>query len=120
MSVALARVTVLVGALVLAWVAVGWWERRRPRRKATGLRPGLVLVVGSSCRLCPAAIERLASQSPALTVLDAADRRVRALGIRSVPTALVVASDGRPLLRRSGRAVLADAELLTSRARSAQ
>ncbi len=110
------RVSVLVGVVGLGWAALARWERRRPRRAVLGLPPGLVVVVGDGCPLCPAAVRRLRQAGPGVTVIDGHDPRVRGLGIRSVPTALVVGSDGRPLLRRSGRSVLADADLLATEA----
>ena len=112
------RLVALASVLAATWLAVAWWERRRPRRTATGLPTGLVLVVGGDCRLCGAALRRFASEHTRLTVIEVTDPRVRTLAIRSLPTALVMGADGRPLARRSGRSVLGDAELLVARAGS--
>jgi hypothetical protein len=96
------RLVILGMALVLGVAAAWLLERVRPR---PGLEPGVTLVTGESCPLCPLA-ERALSEAGVGHRTVAASATV---GIRSVPTLVVVDESGTVVVRRSGRAVIADA-----------
>lgn len=109
------RVFVVVVVVGAAWLAVMAWERRRvpsPRRPV----PGLTLVTGADCRLCPLAVAAVGDAGIPVSIVDIADAADPS--IRSIPTAFVADADGRVIARRSGRSAIAAMPELISLARS--
>jgi glutaredoxin len=98
---------VLALVVVVAALMVRAIERRPIRRSPAGLAPGVVLVTGRDCGLC----------GPARRALDSAgvpyrevDIDVAApLGVRSLPTLLVIGTGGEVVMRRSGRSAISGA-----------
>lgn len=101
------RSLVVFAVFGLAWLAVGWWERRQGTQ-ATGVAPGVTMFTTDDCRICPLAIETLAEAGVPVTVRSALDPLAEALAVRSVPTLVVADGQGRVTMRRSGRAVITD------------
>lgn len=112
----------LIVALVLAAAFGTQWglARRRPSRAfskaAMGLGPGIWLVTSTTCTLCGPAERSLRGQGLSPRVVDVGE--VHEIGIRSVPTLLVIDEDGVVVSRRSGRAVIDDAPLIPGLVRS--
>lgn len=114
----------LLGVLLAGAVLVLNLYERRPgmgghvRRRVEGvLAEGVWLVVREGCRLCGPA--RSALQSAGVDPGLVSSERADAVGVKSVPTALVVDCTGSVVLRRSGRSVLTDAAAIVDVARSA-
>lgn len=110
------RLLVLMGLLVVAFLVVTVLERVRFRRSSP-LPSGVTLVTGPNCSLCDAANRalRAAGLQPATVPVAS----VPGLGVRSVPTALVVGTGGELVLRRAGRAILTGIPAIVAAARSA-
>ena len=103
------RLLILSLVVVLAWGVV-WISERWRGRARTGLEPGLLLVTGEGCTLCGPAVAALESAGRQYRTVDAS--AVPHLGVRSVPTLLLVGGDGHVVARRSGRAaVMSPAQL---------
>ena len=102
-----ARVVLLGLAVAAAWVIVALSERRRAG-SSSSLAPGVTVVVGASCRLCPPLIRALRDRGVAPNIVDVDSARVP--GVQSVPTLFVVDHAGRVRLRRSGASALADVD----------
>ncbi len=96
------RLVVLVATLALAYGAAGLMERRRPR-SVQGFRQGITLVTSPGCALCPAI--RTVLRDVSVREVDVSS----VVGVRSVPTVIVVDADGEVILRRSGRSAITDA-----------
>lgn len=111
------RLLLLAAAIALVWLAVGLWERRPSLRGGRLSTPGLVLVTADGCTLCGPALTALTRAGAEPMVVDAAAME-NARHIRSVPTAIVTDGEGREVLRRSGRAVISDAEKIARLTRS--
>ena len=101
------RLLIVLAAFGLAWLAVGWWERRKGVQ-VTGVSPGVTMFTTDDCRICPLAMETLAEAGVPVTVRSALDPLAEALAVRSVPTLVVADGQGHVTLRRSGRAVITD------------
>lgn len=107
-----------IGLLALvaggAWLLVMLWQRR-PAGGHSGLPAGVTLVTGPGCSLCePAELAlRRAGVEPRLAGVDGLE--LSGAPIRSLPTALLVDHAGTVVMRRSGRAAVADAEALADR-----
>ncbi len=109
------RLLVLVAIGGGAWIAAGWWQRRRGAIRLP-LAAGVTLVTGPGCALC-GPVERAlrrAGVQPRVTEVGSLD--LPGPPIRSLPVALVVDGSGRVLLRRSGRAALDDVASIAQRA----
>ena len=110
------RVLLLTVAIALAWLTVALWERRPSPRGVVAAAPGLVLVTADGCTLCEPAFTALTRAGVEPTVVDAGDM-LSGRRVRSVPTVIVTDREGREILRRSGRAVITDAERIAQLAR---
>lgn len=88
-------------ALALVWVR----ERMRPRRMR--MDPGVTVVTGPDCRLCPALILALDAAGVVYRRVDVATEPAPA-GVRALPTILVADNAGTVAIRRSGRAAMVD------------
>ena len=97
----------------LAWLAVGWWERRKGIQ-VKGVSPGVTMFTTDDCRICPLALETLADAGVPVTIRSALDPLAEALAVRSVPTLVVADREGYVTLRRSGRAVITDVRSIAS------
>ncbi|MGI9647427.1 MAG: hypothetical protein ACR2OI_02800 [Acidimicrobiia bacterium] len=97
-----------------AWLLVSLWQRR-PVGGDVGLPAGVTLVTGPGCSLCEPAERALrqAGVEPRLAEVGAPD--LPDAPIRSLPTALLVNHAGTVVMRRSGRAAVADAGVLAAR-----
>ena len=101
------RSLVVLAVFGLAWLAIGWWERRQGKQ-VNGVAPGATIFTTDDCRICPLAMETLAGAGVAVTVRSALDPLAEALAVRSVPTLVVADGQGQVTMRRSGRAVITD------------
>jgi len=107
------RLLLAMALFGLAWLAVGWWERRQGNQVA-GVSPGVTMFTTDDCRICPLAMETLAGAGVPVTVRSALDPLAEALAVRSVPTLVVADSQGYVTLRRTGRAVITDVRSIAS------
>lgn len=101
------RSLVALAVFGLAWLAVGWWERRQGAQVG-GVSPGVTIFTTDECRICPLAMDTLARAGVSVTVRSALDPLAEALAVRSVPTVVVADGQGHVTMRRSGRAVITD------------
>jgi hypothetical protein len=103
------RLVVLLVVIAGAFLCVRWLERAKGRSRPE-LPPGLLLVTAPGCSLCGPARASLDRAGLSYRVADAGE--VPELGVRSVPTLLLVDDSGTVVARRSGRAaVLGAADL---------
>jgi len=107
----IARSLIVVAVFGLAWLAVGWWERRQGSQ-AEGVAPGITMFTTADCRICPLALETLQQAGVPVSLRSAHDSLAEALAVRSVPTLVVADGFGHVTLRRSGRAVVTDVRLI--------
>jgi hypothetical protein len=104
----LERALILVAVLGVAYGATGWLALRRPRRNHSALSPGLTVLTRPHCHLC----DRLLTALRQNDVPHLVEGSPEELGIRSLPTVLVVGADGEVVARRSGAAALRDLAVL--------
>lgn len=96
------RAVVLVAALAVVFAAIWLLERRRgSARSAT---PGLTLVTGPDCTLCPLAIKALQETGMPYRVVDVS--RAEDLDVRALPTLLLIGTTGQVEWRRTGRSAV--------------
>lgn len=103
------RVLILAAVTVLIAVVIRMFERRPIRRKAS-LPAGLTLVSGSGCGLCLSVRNTLDHRGTPYREVDISE--VPDLGIRSLPTLLLVDDSGEITWKRSGRSAVVDAARL--------
>lgn len=112
--VMLLRIGVLAVTVAAAWLLVHALERRGASVRTSGGR-SLLLITGASCGMCAPAERALRAHGADPSCIDVgADHgfgRVLAL-----PVAVVTADDGSVVMRRSGRSVIDDAEVLAAAA----
>lgn len=108
----IARSLVVLVVVAAGWLAVHWWERRQGRQ-VEGVMPGVTMFTTDDCRICPLAIETLASAGVPVTIRSAFDPLAEALSVRSVPTVVVADALGQVTLRRSGRSVVTDIDSIS-------
>ncbi len=109
---------VLVALVVAAgFLFVSVWERRRGRG-TTGVPPGLTIATSGTCATCDAAIVAISAAGPDLELKVVDATAFEHLRIRAVPTVILADRKGQVVLRRSGRAAVADAEAIVQAARA--
>lgn len=108
------RMMIVIAVVALAFLVVGWWERR-PGGMLVGAARGVTVVTGPDCRICPQAIAALDRHGVRPTIVDIS--RAAHLGVMSIPTVLVVDHGGSVVLRRSGRSAVADAPRIAAAAK---
>lgn len=101
------RFVILLAVLGVAMALVWAWERMRPRRAR--IDPGITVVTGPDCRLCPALILALDVAGVEYRRVDVAMEPAPG-GVRALPTILVADNSGTVTIRRSGRSAVADLE----------
>ena len=101
------RFLILLAVVGVALAAVWVRERMRPRRATVD--PGITVVTGPDCRLCPALVLALDVAGVEYRRVDVATEPPPA-GVRGLPTILVADNAGAVAIRRSGRSALADLE----------
>ncbi|MEX1004282.1 MAG: hypothetical protein WD990_08555 [Acidimicrobiia bacterium] len=99
------RLVILLAVVGLALALVWAWERTKPRRAR--IDPGITVITGPDCRLCPALILALDVAGVEYRRVDVSVEAAPA-GVRSLPTILVADSAGAVAIRRSGRSAIAD------------
>jgi hypothetical protein len=99
------RLLILLAVIGVALAIVWAWERMRPRRAR--IDPGITVVTGPDCRLCPGLILALDVAGVEYRRVDVAMASPPA-GVRSLPTILVADDNGIVAIRRSGRSAMAD------------
>lgn len=99
------RLLILLAVVGVALAAV--WVRERMTPRHATLEPGITVVTGPDCRLCPALILALDIAGVEYRRVDVAMEEPPA-GIRALPTILVADSAGTVAIRRSGRSAMAD------------
>ncbi|MGH9053696.1 MAG: hypothetical protein ACRDWX_11895 [Acidimicrobiia bacterium] len=109
MTELLERALILVAVLGVAYGATGWLALRRPRRNLSALSPGLTVLTRPHCHLCDRLLTALRQNEVRPHLVEGAPEE---LGIRSLPTVLVVGADGEVVARRSGTAALRDLAVL--------
>ena len=120
MTEALLRLLIVTSALGSALGALYLFRRRQGPVGRTGLPAGVTLFVGTGCRLCGPAQDALrAAGNDRINVVEAPAEEFDRLAVRAVPTAVVVDPGGQVIMRRSGRAVVADAGILVRRSLAA-
>lgn len=120
-AAALWRIAIVIVVIVIAFLVVGIWTRRRGRSVKTTLPPGITIVIGPDCRLCRPAIDAIHHVDPAIDYnvvdLEKEDADTGGLPVKAVPTVVVVDGKGRVLVRRSGHAAINDAAYIVRSAR---
>ena len=99
------RLLILLAVVGIALAAVWIRERTTPRRATVD--PGITVVTGPDCRLCPALILALDVAGVEYRRVDVATESPPT-GVRSLPTILVADTAGALAIRRSGRSAMAD------------
>ena len=110
----LVLVAFLLGGVLVASYTLQ--RRRGPRRP--GLAVGLSLITGAGCALCEPALLALRARAVEPRIVDVGNVPRSAGSIRSLPVAVVTDVSGATLLRRSGRAVISDADVIAEASRS--
>jgi hypothetical protein len=104
-----ARLLVLLAVFGLALAVVAIRERRNP---AIGrIQPGITVLTGPDCRLCPPLLLLLDAAGAPYRLLDVTLHRIPT-AVRALPTVLVADERGEVALRRSGRSALTDLETI--------
>lgn len=110
----------LLGAVMrITFLTVSAAQRRTGSRNPLNIPPGLLVVTGPECRWCDRLLNVLQTSDIAYHLLDHSQAATRGIVVRSLPTALVVASDGTVTMRRSGPATLDDVNKIAARVRAA-
>ena len=99
------RFVILLAVVGLALAVV--WARERLTPRGTQVSPGITVVTGPDCRLCPALVLALDVAGVEYRRVDVATEAAPA-GVRALPTILVADSAGAVVIRRSGRSATAD------------
>ena len=99
------RLVILLAVLGVALAMV--WARERVKPRRARLDPGITVVTGPDCRLCPALILALDVAGVAYRRVDVAMESAPG-GVRALPTILVADAAGTVAIRRSGRSAMAD------------
>jgi len=103
------RLLVLLAVFGVALAVVAIRERRDPR---TGwIQPGITVLTGPDCRLCPLLLALLDAADARYLLVDVTRQRVPA-GVRALPTVLVADERGEVALARSGRSALTDIDTI--------
>ncbi len=120
-AAALLRIAIVAAVVLIAFLVVGIWTRRRGRSVKTTLPAGITVVIGPDCRLCRPAIDALrhVDQGIDYHVVDVGrpDADTGGLAVKSLPTVVVVDEKGRVLVRRSGHSAINDAAYIVRSAR---
>lgn len=109
------RLLILAAVGALSWLIVDLWERRAVGRSDV-IGPGLTLITGPDCRLCPLAVAATAGAGIPVRIVDIG--AVNDPSIKSLPTALVADRSGVVLASRSGRSAISGMSDLIAMARS--
>lgn len=107
------RLALIVVFVLVVYAVVHLLQRRRGPRRA-GFSSGVTLITSAGCRLCEPALEALRSYDVDVEVVDLANVPKSAGAVRSLPVAIVTDENGNVAIRRSGRAVITDAEAIAS------
>jgi hypothetical protein len=108
----IARLLLLALVIGLVALVVAALERRRGPVRPGTLRPGVTVVTGPGCTLCPPTLAALEARGITPAVYDVS-RAPAGLGtVMSLPSVYVVDDQGEVVLRRSGRAALAAADAI--------
>lgn len=116
----LLRLGVLGAVVCIAFLTVAAAQRRAGSRNPLDIPPGLLVVTGPECRWCDRLLNMLQTSDIDYHLLDHSQAATRGIVVRSLPTALVVASDGTVTMRRSGPAALEDVNEIATRVRAAR
>lgn len=116
----LLRAVLVLLVVGTVFAVTGAASRRRGPRARLSLAPGIVVVTGPGCRLCGPAIAAIERAGGEPRLVDVSDPAVAVLGVRSLPTAVVVDGDGTVAMRRSGRSAVDDAAALVAGAAAVQ
>lgn len=97
------RLLIVAAVVSVSWVVVRFLERR-PAGRAQDLAPGLTLITGRDCGLCPAAVAATDGAGVSISIIDIDE--VSDPSIRSLPIALVADRTGTVIASRSGRSAI--------------
>lgn len=107
------RALILVVIIGVALAVVELRERRL--LPAARVMPGITVVTGPGCRLCPPLLAALDASPATYRLVDVA-RTPPPEGVRAMPTVLVADEWGKVFLRRSGRSAVTDVETIVAAA----
>ncbi len=116
----LLRLGLLGAVMCITFLTVAAAQRRTGSRNPLEIPPGLLVVTGPECRWCDRLLNMLQTSDIDYHQLDHSQAANRGIVVRSLPTALVVASDGTVTMRRSGAAALEDVNEIATRVRAAR
>jgi hypothetical protein len=117
----LLRFGLMIAVVTAAFLATSVAQRQAATSKRFDLPPGLVVVTGPECRWCDRLLNALAQRTGInYRVLEHSQAAARGIVVRSLPTALVIAEDGRVKMRRSGPSTLTSVDELLSQVGNAQ